>query len=150
MYSTNTEQIATAEGFIAKIPDSIVKGQYENWLRDVKKDNRISTEELEKFVSLSNALPKNLQNFPQTFAHNVKNYANTARQEAKEGTVEKAKLNDLANQSISTVADVDKKAKQKESKTAQPEPVREGAKLHPDKEIAKPQKTVVVVKGGKK
>jgi hypothetical protein len=76
MYQTNQQQIASVEGFVNKIPDSIVKGQYQNWLRDVKKDGRISTEEMEKFVSLSHSLPVGLQNFPQEFSMSVKNGVN--------------------------------------------------------------------------
>lgn len=141
MYITNEEQIASAESFVGKIPESIVKGDYQRWILEVKKTLRITSEQLDKFVSLSHALPKELQNFPQSFRSLVKNSSSTAKQEAKEGTVQKAQLASVTDKSISKVPDVDK--------------VREGAKLNPEKQVAKPAvkpiaSPVVPIRGGKK
>lgn len=76
MYATSKDQIAAAEKFINSLPDSIVKGNYERWLAEVKLKNGITTELLEKFVALSGGLTKEFQNFPQEFSMYVKNSVN--------------------------------------------------------------------------
>lgn len=107
MYTSNDELIESVENFIGKLPDSMIKSHVEKWLAEVRPTGRITSEQLEKFVSFSTHLPKELQNYPQTFASWVKNGATTEIREAKEGTVETANLGDIANDSIEDVDDVD-------------------------------------------
>ena len=73
MYTLSEAQIDSVKTFIKSLPESMVKGNYEVWLRVIREDGRLATEELEKFVSLANALPQEFQNFPQNFSHSVKN-----------------------------------------------------------------------------
>lgn len=73
MYTLTENYISSVENFTKSLPDSIVKGNYERWLESVKPSGRIMSEQLEKFVSYANSLPKEFKNFPQQFALSVKN-----------------------------------------------------------------------------
>ena len=106
MYNLSQEKIKSVEAFIGKIPDSMVKSHYEKWLAEVKPTERITSEQLEKFVSLAHSLPNELQNFPQSFAHMVKNVEATNETEKSEETKSKADLVGVVNSSISHVPNV--------------------------------------------
>lgn len=73
MYNLDETQMETVENFIKSLPETIAKGNYENWFERTKKDGRLSPHEMESFVALSHALPKEFQDFPQKFAIAVKN-----------------------------------------------------------------------------
>lgn len=81
MYIVDEKKIAAAENFIQSLPESIVKGNYERWLEKVKITKQINGEQLEKFHSFTNALPIEFQNFPQYYAHCVKNGVDVENQE---------------------------------------------------------------------
>ena len=99
MYTLDETQIDSAESFINSLPDSIVKGNYERWLAAVNDDGRITSEQLEKFVSFANALPPEFQNFPQNFVHSVKN--KVAPENQSEGSTEESKNKKAAKKSAS-------------------------------------------------
>lgn len=106
MYNLSKEQIESVESFIGKIGDSIVKSQYEKWLAEVRPTSRATPEQMETFVSYANALPHDLQNFPQSFAHAVKNTPEAEKREALNGTVAASDLVTLTNESIEGVKNV--------------------------------------------
>lgn len=73
MDTLTEDQLSSAKGFIDSLPDSIVKGNYERWLTEANKNSISPKYDLEKFVALAGALPKEFQSFPQNFAQSVKN-----------------------------------------------------------------------------
>lgn len=73
MYTLKSEQYSTVENWVNSLPDSLVKGNYIKWLSELKSKERLTTDELEKFVALSSALPVEFQSFPQNFSLSVKN-----------------------------------------------------------------------------
>lgn len=105
MYTLTDEQIASVEGLIGKLESSLVKARIEKWLAEVTPTKSATTDQMEQFVSFATHLPKDLQAFPQSFAHTVKNAPETAKREAKENVLEKAELTSLVDESISDVAD---------------------------------------------
>jgi hypothetical protein len=106
MYTLNSDIISSLETFAGKIPDSLIKSRVEKLIEEVKPTERITYEQLETFVSFATHLPKELQNFPQSFASMVRNIANTEVREAKEDIQEPANLLDEVDDSISHVDDV--------------------------------------------
>lgn len=78
MYILNQQQYSTVENWVNSLPDSLVKGNYIKWLSELKSKERLTTDELEKFVALSNALPVEFQSFPQNFSLSVKNITTEA------------------------------------------------------------------------
>ena len=75
MATLTKKQVKSVEDFIKKLPDSIVKGNYEKWLTESREDGMVTDEEMSKFVSLAINLPVEFQSFPQGFQHQV-NMAN--------------------------------------------------------------------------
>lgn len=71
MATLTKKQVKSVEDFIKKLPDSIVKGNYEKWFTESREDGRITDEEMSKFVSLAANLPVEFQSFPQEFQHHV-------------------------------------------------------------------------------
>lgn len=132
MYTLNDDQIASVKGFINKIPDSLIKSRCEKWLAEVEPTQRATSEQMEQFVSFSTHLPKELQNFPQSFAQSAKNLPETEKREAKEGTTETASLVETTNESISEVPDA-KAPKNKEATLH-----KLGTKKDGKQQIAKP------------
>lgn len=107
MYTLNDDQIASIETFIGKIPDSLIKSRVEKWLAEIEPTRRVTGEQMEQFVSFATHLPKELQNFPQSFASSAKNANETTRREDKGEVAEKAELISLVDESIADVEDVD-------------------------------------------
>ncbi len=107
MYTSNEELIDSLKTFVGKLQDSMIKSHIEKWIAEVEPTGRITSEQLEKFVSFSTHLPKELQNYPQSFAAWVKNGINTEKREAKEDIQETADLGSLVDESIADVPDVD-------------------------------------------
>lgn len=95
MYAITEEQKTEMQSFIDKIPDSIVKSQIINLWNEILPTNRMTPEQLEKLMSFQNALPKELQTYPQTIAQWFKNDESTTKAEAKLDTPKEAKA-DLA------------------------------------------------------
>lgn len=92
MYYLTDDQEKEIQDFISKIPDSIVKSQITNLFAEVFPTNRITSEQLEKFMSFQNALPKELQTYPQAMAQWFKNDQSTTKDEAKAGTPTDSKV----------------------------------------------------------
>jgi hypothetical protein len=105
MYTLSDDQIASVEGLIGKLEDSLIKSRVEKWLAEVTPTKRVTSEQMEQFVSFATHLPKEVQNFPQSFAHTVKNAPETAKREASQDIQETAELNSLVDESIADVAD---------------------------------------------
>ena len=106
MYTLTDEQIASVKTFIGKIPDSLIKSRCEKWLAEVEPTKRATSEQMEQFVAFATHLPVELQNFPQSFAHAVKNAPETIKREAEQKTVQGANLTALATASIASVPNV--------------------------------------------
>lgn len=105
MYTLNADLMASVEGFINKIPDSMVKSHYEKWLSEVTPTERVTAEQAEKFGSYANSLPKELQNFPQTWLQWLKNGETADKREAKEDISEPVDFAHEVNESIAHVPD---------------------------------------------
>ena len=73
MYTLSTEQQASVEGWVASLPDSMVKANYEKLISEFNPKERVTSEQLEKFLSYANSLPKEFQNYPQEFSIWIKN-----------------------------------------------------------------------------
>jgi hypothetical protein len=106
MYTLNEDQIKSVKTFIGKMPDSMVKSHYEKWLGEVEPTKRVTSEQLEKFVSFSNSLLPELQNYPQSFAYWLKNGVNTEKMESSDKNMKKANIGSDVDKSISKVEDV--------------------------------------------
>lgn len=91
MATLTKKQIKSVEDFIKKLPDSIVKGNYEKWLSESREDGIITDEEMSKFVLLAINLPVEFQSFPQEFQHNVNMVSNEIIEPKKEDVKEKVK-----------------------------------------------------------
>lgn len=115
MYNLNEDQISAFEGFISKIPDSLIKSRCEKWLAEVVPTERVTAEQSEQLVAFATHLPKELQAFPQTFAQWLKNGENTDRRELKEDTAEPVDFAHEVNESIANVPDVDAPDNQEET-----------------------------------
>ena len=75
MHILNVNQRKALDKFIAKIPESTVKGNYERWNEKIVSNNdRVTSSDMDSFISLSHGLDAELQYFPQLFSYNVKNY----------------------------------------------------------------------------
>ena len=75
MHILNANQRKALDNFIAKIPESTVKGNYERWNAKIIENNeRITSSDMDAFLSLAHNLDADLQHFPQEFSYNVKNY----------------------------------------------------------------------------
>lgn len=107
MYTLTDEQVSSVETLIGKLGDSLIKSRIEKWLQEVEPTRRVTSEQMEQFVSFATHLPQNVQNFPQAFAHAVKNTTHTEIAEEAQGIEETADLIDTANESIEDVPDVD-------------------------------------------
>jgi|GEM_PF-3134976 len=107
MYTLNENQIASLLVFEGKIPDSMIKSKVEKWIAEITPTQRVTGEQMEQLVAFSTHLPKELQNFPQSFALAAKNLPETERREAKEENVVSADLVTLVDESIENVADAD-------------------------------------------
>lgn len=105
MPNLNSDQLAQVQNFINKLPDSLIKSQYEKWLAEVSPTQRATGEQMEYFVSRATHLPVEVQSFPQSWAAAVKNTPETEKREAVEGTKEKANLTSLVGDVISGVPD---------------------------------------------
>lgn len=102
-YSLTQEQFDSAETFIGKLEDSMVKSHIEKIFAEVKPTMRITTEQMEKFVSLSNNLPTEVQNFPQSFSMALKNQPHLDNQEREVKDSKKINLMDHVDDSIKGV-----------------------------------------------
>lgn len=75
MYILSENQSKALDTFIAKIPESTVKGNYERWqAKVIEHNNKVATSDMDEFKALAHNLDTDLQNFPQIFSYNVKNY----------------------------------------------------------------------------
>lgn len=88
------EQSADFEKFISKLSISKVRSDIERMYDAVKSDGcNFRVEELDKLKSYATHLPLELQSYPQTFSHWVKNGEQTERDEEVSNTPKKAKAN---------------------------------------------------------
>jgi len=98
MYNLNESQVKSVEDWIKSLPDSIVKGNYERWLDSLNPKERITSEQAEKFISYTNALPTEFQNYPQGFVASIKNEimpdAVNSKEVKKESAKDKAKASE--------------------------------------------------------
>ena len=77
MHILSANQRKALDTFIAKIPESTVKGNYERWNEKIVSNNdMITSSDMDSFIALSHGLDTDLQSFPQIFSYNVKNYIN--------------------------------------------------------------------------
>ena len=77
MHILSANQRKALDTFIAKIPESTVKGNYERWNEKIVSNNdMITSSDMDSFIALSHGLDADLQSFPQIFSYNVKNYIN--------------------------------------------------------------------------
>lgn len=72
MYNLTDAQLKSAETFIGKLEDSMVKSYIEKLFAEVKPTMRMTSEQMEKLVSFSTHLPVEVQSFPQSFSNAVK------------------------------------------------------------------------------
>ncbi len=107
MYNLKDEHVASLETFIGKLDDSLIKSKIEKWFAEVEPTRRVTSEQMERFVEFSVHLPVGLQDFPNSFAHTVKNTPETERREAAGEVTEAANLTETLDESISDVPDVD-------------------------------------------
>ena len=94
MYQLTDSQEKDVQSWISKLPDSIVKSQIINLFEEVYPTNRMTNEQLEKFLQFQNALPADFQQYPQIFAQWLKKDATTTKEEDKLG-IEKKSQADL-------------------------------------------------------
>lgn len=73
MYNIDEELQDEVQSWIDKLPDSIVKSQITDLFDNVFPTQRMTVEQVEKFLSYQNALPKEFQAYPQTFVQILKN-----------------------------------------------------------------------------
>lgn len=106
MYTLSDDQIASVETLIGKLESSLIKARIEKWLAEITPTKFATADQMEQFVSFGVHLPKELQDFPQSFAMAVKNAPEAYKREAAQDITETAELNALVDESIASVPDV--------------------------------------------
>lgn len=93
MYTLSEEQITEIKAFIEKLPDSMVRSKIQALFDNVFPHKRMTYEQLETFLSYQNALPVEVQTYPQSFAAWLKNRERTELTEKVAKTPERDKAN---------------------------------------------------------
>lgn len=73
MYTITEFEEGEVKKFISQIPDSMVKSNITTLFDEVFPTKRMTTEQLEKFLSYQHNLPAALETYPQVFAQHLKN-----------------------------------------------------------------------------
>lgn len=101
MYILSENQKKALDTFIEKIPESTVKGNYERWqAKVIEHNNRVSTSDMYDFKGLAHNLDSDLQNFPQIFSYNVKNYIEFGKSIPKAEPVEEEEVPEVKKKKV--------------------------------------------------
>lgn len=92
MYTLSQEQLASLEGFIDGLDETMIKSRIQRWF-DAVDPQRVESTQLEEFVGFATHLPKEVQDYPQAFAFGVRNgdEANSPYEEPDNDAPKKAK-----------------------------------------------------------
>lgn len=105
MFTLTDSQEKEIQAWLKKLPDSMVKSHITNLFEEVWPTNRMTSEQLEKFMSFQNALPKEFQSYPQVVAQWLKNEPETKREEAALGIDKKSQV-DFGKRAAETHANI--------------------------------------------